>query len=454
MHLSNDREGHGITDNEAPTQVGRTLQKSLKTPLNFRLILVCLAAASVGLPIAIISIAKILVLVGGTSLLLFARRGTANGDLDSLKGKFTPVAIVFALGLFGLSLLWTVAPDRDAFSSIGKYGKILMVVLIIALIRTRREAVYALGAFGLVQLFLLFSSWMLFMHLPVPWATSPTAIDKHAVFSSYLDQGIMTAVFAGLCWHFRGLVPGRFGQHCAIAVAILGLVNVFFVLEGRSGHVVAIALISLSIMWGLPRRYRIGAILLPALLLTAVAAVSPTVQSRIAQVKTEVQAFSFDTGSNVATGTSSGIRLHFWHRAIQSISEHPVLGAGVGSWSSEFNRIEKQKSATPQAVAAMGNPHQEYLLWGVQLGVPGLVLFFMLLLALFFDTLAMETMAARAAQSAIAALAIACLFNSTLYDALIGDFFCVVIGLLLAFGFYRPSVEADKPAEPHSVAAL
>lgn len=73
-------------------------------------------------------------------------------------------------------------------------------------------------------------------------------------------------------------------------------------------------------------------------------------------------------------------------------------------------------------------------MWGVQLGVPGILLFCALLIAVWRDSLAMETNHARATQSALLALAIACAFNASIYDALIGDFFCVLVGLLLASG--------------------
>jgi O-antigen ligase len=45
----------------------------------------------------------------------------------------------------------------------------------------------------------------------------------------------------------------------------------------------------------------------------------------------------------------------------------------------------------------------------------------------------------------VAVLAIACLFNSSLFDALIGEYFCIVIGLLLALGL-RP--RPDAPTQP------
>jgi hypothetical protein len=42
---------------------------------------------------------------------------------------------------------------------------------------------------------------------------------------------------------------------------------------------------------------------------------------------------------------------------------------------------------------------------------------------------------------------VACLFNASIYDALIGDFFCVSIGLLLALGLSKPANEASAPPQ-------
>jgi O-antigen ligase len=45
------------------------------------------------------------------------------------------------------------------------------------------------------------------------------------------------------------------------------------------------------------------------------------------------------------------------------------------------------------------------------------------------------------------ALVIACLFNSSLYDAYIGDFFCLALGLLLAYGARSLGQPQVKPLE-------
>jgi O-antigen ligase len=409
-----------------------------KVNLNLRLVVVCLAAASVGLSMVLISVAKLLLfLCGLTALLLRRRAPKASGPLTGMR---TPIAVLAAFFAFAISLCWTVAPYGEALGSLAKYGKLILIALMVLLIRNRREATFALGFFVLAQTFLLASSWLLFAHAPVPWATSRMALNEYAVFSSYLDQGIMGAVFAAVCWHLRAHAPGRFGRQVAVFLAFVALVNVFFVLSGRSGHVVAIALLSMSIMWDLPKRYRAVVVLLPFLLALGLFFSSTKVRDRLNQVETEVQAYSAQREPN----TSSGIRLNLWRRAIQSLVEQPLSGAGVGSWSSEFNRLSRRQNPAHIDIDGNGNPHQEYLLWGVQLGIPGILLFFALLFSVLRDASKMDRGHARATQSAVVALAVACLFNSSLYDAQIGDFFCILIGLLLALGLRKsPSQSID-----------
>ena len=400
-----------------------------------------MAAASVGLSMVIVSISKLLLIICGLLVLLGPHRSRdIREQLSRLGVTYFVLAAIFA---FALSLLWTVAPQGDALGSLAKYGKLITIVLLVALIRDRSEARYALAAFLLAQVFLLASSWMLFFHLPVPWATSNMALLQFAVFSSYLDQGIMGAVLAALCWHLRSLAPGRFGRPVAIAIALAALGNVFFVLSGRSGHVVAIALLSLAIMWEMPRRFRPMVVVIPFLLALALFFTSAKVRERLTMVETEVAAYS----TKMEPTTSSGIRLGLWRRAVQIIEENPVFGAGIGSWSTEYNRIERSENPAHQDIAGNGNPHQEYLLWGVQLGIPGLLLFCALLLAVRRDSLRMEQPYARATQSVVLALAVASAFNASIYDALIGDFFCVLTGLMLATGLLDRDWQGAAPPQ-------
>ncbi len=417
----------------------------IKKTINFRLILVCIFAASVGLPIALLGIAKTLLLIGGSLILLFAKPLAANSSAK--RTALTNAIVLLVLAVFAVSILWTTGTQAEALGSLVKYGKLLIIPVVVLLLRNRTEAIVALTIFMAVQLFLVVSSWMLFLRLPVPWAIAHTALTYNAVFSSYLDEGLMSTVFASLCWHLRELAPGRFGRWFAVIASLLALGNVFFVLEGRSGHVVAISLVTLAVFWELPRKHRLGIVTVPFLLLIGLYVASPKVQNRINLVNEEVRTFSFKKDEGADYTSSSGTRLHFWHTAMQLIAEKPFLGTGAGSWSSEFNRLERLKNPAHQDIQPLGNPHQEFLMWGVQLGVSGILLLVALMISILKDTLLMDQMAARAAQSTLLALAIACLFNATLYDALIGDFFCAALGFLLAMSSAQQNHKALHSAE-------
>jgi O-antigen ligase len=85
------------------------------------------------------------------------------------------------------------------------------------------------------------------------------------------------------------------------------------------------------------------------------------------------------------------------------------------------------------------NPHQEYLMWAVQLGIVGVALFLAFLLVLVRDASRFRPDIRHATQSLVAVLAVVCLFNTTLFDGLIGDYFCVLLGLLLVLGLRSTS---------------
>lgn len=387
---------------------------------------------------AIISTAKLLLVICALAVLADPRQSGRTNAL--IAGKSTPFAVLLTLCAFALSLLWTTAPLGDALGSLAKHGKLIVIVLLMVLIRDRHEALLALAAFLLGQVFLLASSWMLFAGLHVPWASSRMALTESAVFSSYLDQGIIGAVFASICWHLRSLAPTRLAQHAMVFIAFMALLNVVAVLIGRSGHIVAIALLSVGVMWEVPKKFRAVAILVPFVLASTFFLGSSNVRERMTLAEREVQSYS----AEAQTSTSSGIRLRFWQTSLQAMSAHPLMGSGVGSWSIEFNRLRRIRDPAHQDVPGNGNPHQEFLLWGVELGISGVLLLFFFMLSIARESLKMEKPCARATQSVLLALTIACLFNASIYDAQIGDFFCVVLGLLIALGSISTTASAVK----------
>lgn len=421
---------------------------------NVRFSIVCFAALAVALPMAIISIAKLLLLLCALVVLVNGWLRQEHRPRPALLPGGTSLLILLALALLAVSGLWSTGSTDEALLAIVKHGKLVLFPIVLYLIRSRREALVAAAFFVGGQVFSLSSSWLMFMDVAVPWATSKELgvceTCSYAVFSSYLDQSIMTAVLAAVCWHLRSYAATRWRTVLALSTAGLAVVCVFFIFQGRTGYLVAVTLITLAIVWELPRRFRLWLLLIPLLLTAAIAASSDKVSQRLTEVGSSLA--SFKKSGDISS--SSGIRIDLWHRSLQSLAQSPWHGTGVGSWDREFKRqeaIHAPDTATSNPSLQHHNPHQEYLLWGVELGLPGLLLLCAILLALYRDSRRLETPARRAMQSVLLALAIACLFNCTLYDSLIGDYFCIALALMLALGIHATARAAPSfPAVPRA----
>ena len=395
---------------------------------NVRLFVVCLAALSVSLPIAWISLAKVLLFVLGL-IYVISNNWTRRSDA-ALPRLWTTYAVLAILIVFALSLLWTEANMESALNSFVKHAKLMGILLIVGFVRTLREARMALMFFVGGQSFLLLSSWLMFLGVPIPWVGDVAS--EYVVFSTYLDQSIMFAAAAAVFWHMRheGLWSGWVGA----TAALLALTNVFLLLQGRTGYLVALTSLSLGLMWAMPKRFRLATMVVtPLAVLFALSLVSTQVHERVTKIVNE--SVNFSKSQQVAVADSSGWRLNAWHRSLQAMYAKPLNGYGVGAWTPAVKRFEDSKTATELfGEGNHSNPHQEYLLWGVELGVSGLILFIALMASMARDALRFPESIQRATLSVLAALAVACLFNSTLYDDWIGDFFCISLGLLIAAG--------------------
>lgn len=405
---------------------------------SFRLGLVCLAALSVSLPMAWISLAKVLVFVAALGVLLGHVAGRRTDT--QVRQLWTPWAIALLLVFSACSLWWTGANSTSALESFIKHAKLLEVVLLVSLIRSVAEARMAITFFACGQAFVLLSSWLMFLGIAVPWhANAPT---PYVVFSSYLDQSIMFATSASVFWYLRS--DKLWPQWLGIVLAALALANTLLLLEGRSGYAVALSALALAAMWTMPPRLRLAALVItPVVLLLGLSLGSAQVQERVTKVLRESQEYA--SGQTALLESSSGWRLNAWRRSLQAMQEKPLLGHGVGAWTPAVKRLEGNAATKIFGEGNHSNPHQEYLLWGVELGVGGALLLLATLACMARDALRFPTSVRRATLAVLAATAVACLFNSALYDDLMGDFFCVGLGLLMALGT-RSMATAQQPA--------
>lgn len=412
---------------------------SAGTPLNLRSVLVALLALGISLPVAFLSLTKALIFIVATIYLI---TDLAVHRRPPFLERMHCVYVILGLVIFwGASLAWTGAQAEDALIAFVKHGKLLLIPILIFLLRDRRDT--ALGITGLLagQTLVLVCSWLMAFGIAVPWVFRPAGagnpLTQYVPYAdSYLDQSIMLASTAGIAWHLASQYQGVAWRWLRW-IAVAALANVLVLMPGRTGYLLAITTVCLAAVFELPARLRLFAVVVtPMVLGTALYVSVPQFQHRVSQAASELEHYEATPESQ----TSIGARLNMWKLSLRAIEMRPLSGYGVGNWTPIIKKIYGPGALELFGVDNRSNPHQEMLLWSVELGLGGGLLFVALLLALAFDSRYFQPHHRRAVLSLVVMLATTCLFNSPLYDDLLGDYFCVALGLLLALGL------RDNPA--------
>ncbi|MGH8616135.1 MAG: O-antigen ligase family protein [Burkholderiales bacterium] len=329
-----------------------------------------------------------------------------------------PAIVGLALwAALAVGLAWGVCDPGDGTQMLGKYADLLLIpvfALLFADARDRRRGLIAyLAAMGVT----------LALSLALAAGIIPSREFREEipyVFKLWLTQNILMAIGAYLCWLFgRDAATVRARAAWWAAAALAGL-NVLLMVPGRSGMLM-LGLLALYAAWTWRGWRALGLAIAIGAAGAAFAAVAlPSVAGRFAQIATEAR----DWQPGHPTWTSTGQRLEFYRVSLGLIAAHPLAGSGTGSFALAYREAVAGTNLEPTR-----NPHNEYLLLGVQLGVGGVVLLIALWIALWTAAARLPPLERDLARGLALAFAAGCLFNSLLLDHTEGLLFAWLAGL-------------------------
>jgi len=228
-------------------------------------------------------------------------------------------------------------------------------------------------------------------------------------------------LLAVVVWFMRDHWPKGHWRWVPILVLLLTVLNVFFVMTGRSGFLAFLVFITMAAWWQLPQKWRWLVVGLPFALTALMMQISPRFEAKTSQVISDVSIYR--QGSIQA---SQAQRLDYWHRSLLAMKESPLLGHGVGSWRMSYHRVGGLQ------VDAPSNPHQQYLLWAVESGAVGLFLFLGILVAQLKDAYALPDNARQTLLTVTAIAAVMGLMNCPYFGAGMGECLVYLAACLLA----------------------
>jgi O-antigen ligase len=386
-------------------------------------------AISVGLGVFFVSLSKIILIIDFLVFLFIVKKNIRFKKTIEQAPSSLIVLFVACLWM-ALSYLWTDALDLDAGKAINRHLRLLILVFIYYLIQTRDQAISILKYLLVVQFVTILLSWLMFMDIYFPFEQRNQQLHLAAPFTSTLEQPVMTSIALAVVFFLWDDWIKFTTKSVLIFAIVLSIANIVVVMSGRTGYITLFALIILIACY---KKYK-KKITIFMVLLSSIPVLffsSPRFHDRTLEIYTGIQ--NYRSGH---VDSSEGHRLEYWEKSFKSMSERPFFGSGVGSWRNEYYRLNGVQINPPS------NPHNQFLLWGVEAGFVGLFLITLFFISLIEDARKkLEKPEAGALISVTVLAVLVGVFNCPLYGAGMGEFFMVLFGSLLAMGKFS---EANK----------
>lgn len=345
-----------------------------------------------------------------------------------------PVAIA-ALVLFGLLAAGTLYSSGNT-GVLLKYVDLLFIPIFLTYFQDAKTRERALLAFCCAAIASIVVSHLAYFGLLEHNSLLPRESAYPIGFKASITHSLIVAFSAyvlGLLARAEQDPRLRVGY---IALALLAAHNVVFMTWGRAGYLVLAILFFYFFVVTFGRRGFFAFCALAATTFSAAYIASATFQHRMLDLAQQFVRWQ----PGVPSDDSVGERFEFFINSLRLIREHPLFGSGTGSFPAEYARI-----VAGQNMLATVNPHNEYALIAVQIGLIGLAglvyLFYRQwryageLAASFYRDLA---------RGLVLTFVIGCLFNSLLLDHTEG----LLFAWLSALAFAAPAKPAPASSGP------
>jgi O-antigen ligase len=354
-------------------------------------------------------------------------------------------AVFFAALVMGI--FYSPVPAGVAWStSASKYSELVMIIALLwAAVseRTRRLALYFFLAAIVLNLIV---SYSVGFELVQGYPGLRTYPEYPIGFRLSVTHNILVSLAA-----YAGLLLAREAERPAvragfIAFTVICAYNVLFMVIGRTGYVLLAVLVAYFFVTSI-RGWRgpVACALVLACAFPAAYFGSANFHGRVDAIASDLSRWQPGAGDS----TSVGQRVGYYRTSAQIVAEHPLAGVGTGGFADAYAAKVKGTEAP-----ATTNPHNDYLIVGVQLGVPGMLLMLVLYGTAWRSARHLLSRVERdLARGVVLTMAIGGLFNSVLLDHTEGLLFAWAIGVLFA-GYRRDNVRRDEGAAMRDEAKL
>jgi O-antigen ligase len=394
------------------------------------------AAVALGFSIPISTALDEILLVAILALWLAGNR--FRDKIMAVRDNPIILPVLLLVGMYIVGLFYGQATGIEALGSLKKATNLLFIPILLFFFREERFRRLALAGFLAALALMILISYLLWMGVIPPLKLFHiTADDAYTPFKHRITHGFLMAFGAYLFALKARLNEDRRVRIIFALLSAAALVNVLFIVSGRTGYVVVIVLGLYFLIAGWRWRGAATAAVLLAILGGTIYLMPASVpHQRLSMMADEMMKWR----PGRPESTSVGYRLEYYLNSLRLIGEHPILGAGTGGFKGAYASLVKGTG-----MDASENPHNEFLMMTVQLGFVGLALMLWLFVVQWRSAAALPGGFERSAARGLVLLILsASMVTSTLIDHTEGLLFVWMSALIFA-GWSAGSGECSKP---------
>jgi len=374
-----------------------------------------LKAGAVIIPLFVVAIyfsTKLSSVLSGLLGVLWLLAGQYKTLSEILMKNLVASSSLLLFGFFIVGLSYSSVSYTDAFSMLLKYIELIFILLLTAFLSTERYRYWAWNAFIISSVLILIISYLMDVGvLSLNNLGDPT-------YKSRITHSIFISFFGFFCAHKA--YDGKAYQKLYWLMFIACAYNLFFIVQGRTGQLIAVSLVLLFALQRFTKRGLVLTVLIVGILMVLFLNFSDKA-TRFNEGVVNLQS-DLKPGPEQSQ-TSMGQRYMFWRYTLQLIAEKPLLGHGTGSFAKEYERIASNETMMAK------NPHNEFLMVSVQLGAVGLLIYLGFLASQYYLSKKLPNQEKYVAQGLLLTLIITSLFNTPIMDHTEGYWFTMMIAL-------------------------
>ena len=362
----------------------------------------------------------------GVVLIAFLLAGQFRERLHALPRNPAVLALVGLYILIAGATLYGDAPGATRLKYLSKYSDLLLIILLMPPFvreRTRRQALIAFGAAMGVTLLL---SLLLSIGLLAPMQWLHGDPGNAVVFKLQITHNLLMA-FAAFLFATAALGEAVMWKKRALyALAFLALVDVLFLVHGRTGQVALLVLMAYFFARHFGWRGLLAGVLTGAMAVVAAWYFSAIFREHL--VLTTAQFGNSKVEATADAADSVGLRMEWYRNTLRMVAQRPILGAGTGGFPDAYAAFVGDPDASKPT-----HPHNQFLMTAAEMGIVGLAALLAVFVTLWRSAARIPDLLRRElARGLVLTFVIGCLFNSLLIDHAEGLFFVWVTALAFA----------------------